>query len=114
MVYRPKYLILEERAVTEMTHRLNLGPKTVDHSLPFNGWPAKINQETEALARGAQVVQALGGMLARQAFDAFQLDHQYVFDKDVGIVFSDVLAFVRNRKSSLRDGFDTADAEFFQ
>jgi hypothetical protein len=63
----------------------------VDHSLPFDGWPPKINQETEALARGAQVVQALGGMLARQAFDAFQLDDQHVLDKNVGVVFSDVL-----------------------
>jgi hypothetical protein len=37
----------------------------------------------------------LGGMLDRQAFDAFQFDHKHVFDKDVGVIFPDVLVFCR-------------------
>ena len=52
----------------------------MDYTLPFDRWPLKIDQEAEASARGAQVVQALGRMLGRQAFDAFQLDNQLVFD----------------------------------
>jgi hypothetical protein len=59
----------------------------VDHSFHSTVRPAKINQETETLARSAQVVQALGGMFHGEVFNALQFDHKYVFGKEVGIVF---------------------------
>ena len=81
--------------------------ETVDDPLPFDGWPLKIDQKTETPARGAQVVQTLGGVLGRQAFDAFQFDHQHVFNKDIGVVFSHILALIGNGERSLGDGLDT-------
>ncbi len=86
----------------------------MDDSLPFDGWPLKIDQKTETPARGAQVVQALSAMLGRQAFDAFQFDHQHVFDKDIGVIFSHILALVSNGEGSLGDGLNTEEAQFFQ
>lgn len=86
----------------------------MDDSLPFDGWSLKIDQKTETPARGAQVVQALRCMLGRKAFDAFQFDHQHVFDKNIGVIFPHILAFVSNRKRSLRDCLDTEDAQLLQ
>ena len=72
----------------------------MNDSLPFDGWPLKIDQEAETPARSAQVVQALGGVLDGQAFDAFQFDHQHVFDhvfdNDISAVFSHILGLVSN------------------
>ena len=79
----------------------------MDDPLPLDSWPLKIDQKTETPARSAQVVQTLGGVLGRQAFDAFQFDHQHVFNKDIGVVFSHILALIGNRERSLGDGLDT-------
>jgi hypothetical protein len=32
-------------------------------------------------------------VFVRQALDTFQLDHQHIFDEDIGKVFSDAVAF---------------------
>jgi hypothetical protein len=53
-------------------------------------------------------------MLGHQAVDAFQFDHQHIFNQDIGVVFSHILTFVSNRIGSLGDGPDTEDAQPFQ
>jgi hypothetical protein len=70
----------------------------VDNPLPFDGWPLKIDLKAETTARDAQVVKALGGMLGRQALNTFQFDHQIVFDEDIRVVFSHILAPVGDGK----------------
>jgi hypothetical protein len=52
----------------------------------------------------------LRGVLARKALYTFQFDHEYVFDEDIGEVFSDAVILVANWKRRLGRGSDAANA----
>jgi hypothetical protein len=46
-------------------------------------------------------------VFAGEALDTFQLDHEHVFDEDIGKVFSNVVALVSSVSRSLRVGRST-------
>lgn len=52
------------------------------------------------------------GVFVREAFHTFQLDHQLVFDEDIGEVLSNAVALVIHRKRSLGGGPYATEAEF--
>ena len=43
-----------------------------------------------------------------------RLDNEYIFDQDVGVVFSNILALIADGKRSLSGGPDAAESEFPQ
>ena len=53
-------------------------------------------------------------MLIGETVHTFQLDHQYVFDEEVGKILSDRVAFVDNCHRGLGGGPDAAKGEFPQ
>ncbi len=53
-------------------------------------------------------------MFTGEALYALQFDNQHVFHQDVGIVFSDVLALVVDRKRRLGRSPDPSESEFPQ
>src|SRR6266699_2877158 len=50
---------------------------------PFHNSPMKVDQQTKALTRRAQVVQALRQMLAAQMLDTFQFDDDIIFHDNI-------------------------------
>jgi hypothetical protein len=73
-----------------LSRRLNrLGNlKPEDDTLPFDFGLLEIDEKTKGLAGGSQIVETLRGVFVDEALDTFQLDHQHVFDEDIGKVFS--------------------------
>ncbi len=69
-------------------------PKPIDDTLPLDFRLLGFDEKTEGPTGGSRIVQTLRGVLVGQALQAFQLDHQDVFDEDIGKVFSDVVALV--------------------
>ena len=60
----------------------------------------------------SQIVETLRSVFASKPLDTFQLDHQRVFDEDIGKVFSNRVAFVGYCKRSLGSSSDATKAEF--
>jgi len=60
-----------------------------DNPLPLDFGLLEIDQKTDGEAGSSEVIEALRGVLAGEPLRTFQLDHQLVFDEDVGKVFSD-------------------------
>jgi len=65
-----------------------------DNTLPLDFGLLEIDQKTDGEAGGSEVIEALRGVLAGEPLRTVQLDHQHVFDEDVGKVFSDGVALV--------------------
>jgi hypothetical protein len=78
-------------------------------SLPFDFGVLKIDEQAEAVVGGSQVVEALRGVGGGEAVHAFDFDYQEIFDKDVGEILADEVAFVGDRQGSLGGGFDAAE-----
>ena len=60
----------------------------------------------------SQVVEALCGVLVPDGFHTSQLDHQHVFDQDIGKVFPGAPALAGYCKRSLGDSPDAPKTEF--
>ena len=86
--------------------------KPMDNTLPFDFGLPEIDAQTESPAGGAQVVEALRSVFVGETLDTFQLDHQHVFNQDIGEVLPDVVAFVCYGKRSLGCSPDATKAEF--
>jgi hypothetical protein len=74
--------------------------KPMDDTLPLDFRLLEIDQKTDGLAGGSQIVDTLRGVLAGQPFHTFQLDHQHVFDEQIGKVLSDRVTLVGDCKRS--------------
>jgi len=70
---------------------------------PINNWTGQIASNPWRQTGGSQVVKTLRRGFVGEAFGAFQLHHQRVFDKEIGKVLSDRVALVGNGKR--RHGF---------
>jgi hypothetical protein len=86
--------------------------KAMNDTLPFDFGLLKIDWQTEGHAGGSHIVETLRGVFGGEPFHTFQLDHQYVFDENIGKVFSNRVAFVCHCKRSLGSGPDATEAEF--
>ena len=93
---------------------LRLIAKGVHYASPLDLRFAEINEQTHCSSRGLQVVQTLRCVLLREMFDTFQLDHEHVFDENIGEVFTDASSFISDWKGSLGDGVDAPEPEFHQ
>jgi hypothetical protein len=71
-------------------------PRTIRFLSTLGFW--KLTSRQGVRLGGSQIVETLGGVFVSQALDTFQLDHQHIFDEDIGKVFSDGVAFVGNCK----------------
>ena len=54
----------------------------------------EIDQQTQAPARGSQVVETLRNVFVGETLGTFQLDDQHFFDQDIGKVLSHGPAFI--------------------
>ena len=70
----------------------------MDNALPLDFGLLEIDEKTDGPAGGSQIVETLRGVLAGEPLHTFQLDHQYVFDEQVGKVFSHRLTLVDDCK----------------
>ena len=61
---------------------------------------------------GSQVVETLRHMFIGEALHALQFDNEQVFDQDVGIVFSNILALITDDKRCLSGSPDATKPEF--
>ena len=82
--------------------------------LPLDFGLLEIDEKTNGPAGGSQIVDTLRGVLAGQPFHTFQLDHQQVFDEQIGKVLSDRVTLVGDRKRSFGGSPDAAKAELSQ
>ena len=72
----------------------------MDDTLPLDFRLLEIDEKTDGPAGGWQIVDTLRGVLAGQPFHTFQLDHQHVFDEQIGKVISDRVTLVGDCKRS--------------
>jgi hypothetical protein len=61
----------------------------MDNALPFDLGLLEVDQEADSQAGSYQVVETLSRMLAGEALDTLEFDHQHVFDKDVREILAD-------------------------
>src|ERR1017187_5407910 len=72
----------------------------MDDTLPLDFGLVEIDEKTDGPTGGSQVVDTLRGVLTGQPFHTFQLDHQHVFDEQIGKVLSDRVTLVGDCKRS--------------
>ena len=70
----------------------------MDDTLPLDLGLLEIDEKTNGPAGGSQIVETLRCVLAGEPFHRFQLDHQHVFDEQIGKVFSDRVTLVGDCK----------------
>ena len=70
----------------------------MNDTFPLDFGFLEVDQKTQAEAGGAQIVEALRGVVIGETIHAFQLDHQYVLDEDICKILSNVAAFVGDRQ----------------
>ena len=70
----------------------------MDDTLPLDLGLLEIDEKTNGPAGGSQIVETLRCVLAGEPFHTFQLDHQHVFDEQIGKVFSDRVTLVGDCK----------------
>src|ERR1022692_1004516 len=63
--------------------------KPMDDTLPLDFRLLEIDEKTDGPAGGSQIGDTLRGVLAGQPFHTFQLDHQHVFNEQIGKVLSE-------------------------
>lgn len=85
-----------------------------DDALPFDSRALEIDEQADGAAGGAEIVNALGGVLTGQPVDALQFDEQDVLNQDIGEVVADRTGFVCDWEGSLRGCVDVAEAEFME
>ena len=61
---------------------------------------------------GLQVVETLRYVCIGEVIHAFQFDNEHVFDQDIGIVFSNIPAFIADGKRGLSGSPDAPKGEF--
>ena len=84
----------------------------MDDTLPLDFGLVEIDEKTDGPTGGSQVVDTLRGVLTGQPFHTFQLDHQHVFDEQIGKVLSDRVTLVGDCKRSFGGSPDAAKTEF--
>jgi hypothetical protein len=66
----------------------------MDDTFPLDCGLLEIDEKAHGPPGGSQIVKTLRGVLAAEPFHAFQLDHQYVFDEQIGKVISDRMTLI--------------------
>ena len=82
--------------------------------LPFDFRFLKVDEKTDPPARGSQIVETLSSVFVRDAIRTFEFDKQDIFNKDVGEIFSDAVAFVGYRKRRLRNGMQSTKTKLLE
>ena len=72
--------------------------KPMDDTLPLDFRLLEIDEKTDGPAGGSQIGDTLRGVLAGQPFHTFQLDHQHVFNEQIGKVLSERITLVGDCK----------------
>ena len=86
--------------------------KSMDDALPLDLGLLEIDEKTDGLAGGSQIVETLRGVLAGEPLHTFQLDRQHAFDEEIGKVFSHRVPLLGDCKGSFGGSPDAAKAEF--
>ena len=76
-------------------------------SFPFQFRFLGVDEQTPGVARGFDIVQALGQIVVGELFSALQFDDEGLFDEDVGEVIARRLAFAGYFEGWLRNSADT-------
>ena len=84
----------------------------MDDTLPLDFGLLEIDEKTDGPAGGSQIVETLRDVFVGEVLYALQLDHEHVFDEDVGVVLTHGVAFVGDCKGNLGGGADAAKGEF--
>jgi hypothetical protein len=66
----------------------------MDDTFPLDCGLLEIDEKTNGPAGGSQRVEKLRGVLAAEPFHTFQLDHQHIFDEQIGKVISDRVTLI--------------------
>ena len=75
---------------------------------------SEVYQQAYFYAGGFQVVNELGAVGRMEVFDGFQFEDDFVFNEDIGSVFSNQLVIIKDFNSFFFVGVETGFCQFDQ